>query len=96
MLQKLLANLDRTSEAAGSLRSLWLAMGLFFAIAVWIEIVQLSRGRSSPAETALPASMLAMSVFFLSRRRPIRLISYVCWVALLLAYFLLRLSKWLT
>jgi hypothetical protein len=94
MLQKLLINLDRTSAAGEPMRNFWLVMGAFFAIAICIDFVQLSRGRSDPPEMALLASMLSMTAFFLSRRRSVRLLLYACWIALLLTYFILRAARW--
>src|SRR4051812_29098933 len=81
----------KTPPAGGIVsRKFWLILGIFFALAFLYEAVRWTRGRGEPHLVALTAGFLSMSVFSLSRGGWMRVVFFICAMALLVISFVIR------
>jgi hypothetical protein len=71
-------------------RKFWLILAVFFALAFLYELVRWSRGRGEPNQIAFTAGFLSMSAFWFSRSGRMRLVFFICGMALLIIYFAMR------
>ena len=89
-VQTIVSRIKTPPEDRTFSRKLWLVLGAFFALAFVYELVRWSRGRGEPSELALTAGFLSISAFSLSGGGWMRVIFFICGMALLMTFFATR------
>ena len=89
-MQTIVSRIKTPPEDRTFSRKLWLVLGAFFALAFVYEVMQWSRGRGQPSQLAWTAGFLSISAFSLSGGGWMRVIFFICSMALLMTFFAMR------
>jgi hypothetical protein len=80
----------KTPPNGGVSRKLWFIAGAFFAFAFLYEVVRWSCGRGEPSQIAFTAGFLSMAAFSVSRGGRVRVLFFICGMALLMIAFVTK------